>query len=136
MAHRVLAFFKNVVYVDVEVYISSHGKIFGVEKEETQKFPNGSVSDIVAVPFGCNDAELVKTGDGCSIIGDPTEGALLMFAEKLGVEQAGTLWCLLLAAIKEVACGQYDDELKDADNFGSIELGLTLIALAGIKDQA
>ena len=200
------------------------GKIFGVEKEETQKLPNGAVSDIVAVSFGCNDAELVDTEDGCSIIGDPTEGALLTFAEKLGVEQAGLdsqvdrnrrawinqwdryvtldfdrkrksmstlcrqrrsgverllvkgapdlllkrcsrfkdrngtiseltlemrrdfermisslgsrpLRCLLLA-IKEVTCGQYDDELKDADNFASIESGLTLIALVGIKDPA
>ena len=43
--------------------------------------------------------------------------------------------CLLLA-IKEVTRGQYDDELKDADNFASIESDLTLIALVGIKDPA
>ncbi len=42
------------------------------------------------VAAACNDASLVapaETGEGWSITGDPTEGALLAFAAKLGVHQ-------------------------------------------------
>ncbi len=201
------------------------GNISGIDKNEMLHFPSGAISDIAAVSFGCNDAELLGSECGCSIRGDPTEGALLTFAEKLGTEQVGlnltevnrnrekwsdkwqryvtldfdrhrkimstlcrqrssgverllvkgapdvllkrctsfkvrdgevyplnpeirkdfermlasmgsrSLRCLLLA-VKEVACGQYNEILKDSDNFSVVESNLTFVGLVGIKDPA
>jgi magnesium-transporting ATPase (P-type) len=215
---------KSLEVVEHEVEGTSYypfGNVFGVEKEETKKYPDGAVSDIMAVSFGCNDSKLIDAKDGCSIIGDPTEGALLTCAEKLGVQEAAgmqveknrqewnDLWeryitldfdrkrksmstfcrhkntgaerllvkgapdlllkrcsflkgrdgtiaklslemrnnvenmiselgsrplrCLLLAT-KEVSHDQYKDELKNAEKFVSIESGLTMVGLVGIKD--
>lgn len=41
-------------------------------------------SDIISVCFGCNNAKLVRDNDVYSVIGEPTEGALLCVGEKLG----------------------------------------------------
>jgi len=64
------------------------GEVQGIGTEEVQISPQGTVSDVIAISFGCNDAELIQSEDGFSIIGEPTEGALLTLAEKLGKEQA------------------------------------------------
>ncbi|MCM1981585.1 cation-transporting P-type ATPase [Lyngbya confervoides] len=37
----------------------------------------------------CNDAQLKQTGADWSVVGDPTEGALITVAEKVGLSQAG-----------------------------------------------
>ena len=52
-------------------------------------------SDIMSVCFGCNNAKLVKDdNDMYSVIGEPTEGALLCLAEKLGqIDYDDTLPC-------------------------------------------
>ncbi|WP_437592641.1 cation-translocating P-type ATPase [Sorangium sp. So ce1000] len=38
----------------------------------------------------CNDARMTRDGDACGIEGDPTEGALVVAAQKLGVDVEGT----------------------------------------------
>ena len=41
-------------------------------------------SDIISVCYGCNNSRLVSQDGTYTVIGEPTEGALLCFAEKLG----------------------------------------------------
>ena len=47
-------------------------------------------SDIISVCFGCNNSKLVLQHGTYAVIGDPTEGALLCFAEKLGTIEHNT----------------------------------------------
>jgi Ca2+-transporting ATPase len=57
------------------------GKFFQYNKVVDQtKFP--ILGQIFKIATLCNDAELKKNKDGYSIIGDPTEGALIVAAEK------------------------------------------------------
>ena len=37
----------------------------------------------------CNDAQLDRSGDGITVLGDPTEAALIVAAEKAGMDRAG-----------------------------------------------
>jgi len=60
------------------------GKVEGMRSDEISFYSTGAISDVMAVSLGCNDAQLIKKSDGFSIIGEPTEGALLTLAEKLG----------------------------------------------------
>ncbi len=60
------------------------GEVKGFDSGETNRFPPGAVQDIIAVSIGCNDARLVREDDEYFIVGEPTEGALLTLAEKLG----------------------------------------------------
>ncbi len=67
--------------------IESHvnGAVNGIDADEISQFPTGAIADILAVSFGCNDAELIKKDDEhIAVVGQPTEGALLYLAEKLG----------------------------------------------------
>jgi len=54
----------------------------GQALEEQQK---GTLLELAAIQVGCNKAHLVQEKDVWSLIGDPTEGALLVVAGKLGV---------------------------------------------------
>ena len=60
------------------------GKVEGMRSDEISFYSSGAISDVMAVSLGCNDAQLIKKSDRFSIIGEPTEGALLTLAEKLG----------------------------------------------------
>jgi Ca2+-transporting ATPase len=75
------------LWTELKVEGSSYdpiGKIHGLLEDEFNTCTSGAIADIFAVAVGCNDAQLVKTSDEVSIIGEPTEGALLTLAEKLG----------------------------------------------------
>ena len=48
---------------------------------------NDQIKLIMTIASLCNDANLVREGDVYSIIGDPTEGAMLTFSEKWGLVQ-------------------------------------------------
>lgn len=48
---------------------------------------NDQIKLIMTIASLCNDANLVREGDVYSIIGDPTEGAMLTFSEKWGLIQ-------------------------------------------------
>ncbi|WP_437281398.1 HAD-IC family P-type ATPase [Sorangium sp. So ce375] len=56
--------------------------------------PAGEVPDAVRALLRagllCNDARMTRDGDTCGIEGDPTEGALVVAAQKLGVDVEGT----------------------------------------------
>ncbi|WP_437535333.1 HAD-IC family P-type ATPase [Sorangium sp. So ce726] len=56
--------------------------------------PVGEVPDAVRALLRagllCNDARMTREGDACGIEGDPTEGALVVAAQKLGVDVEGT----------------------------------------------
>ena len=60
------------------------GKVEGMRSDEISFYSSRAISDVMAVSLGCNDAQLIKKSDRFSIIGEPTEGALLTLAEKLG----------------------------------------------------
>ena len=45
--------------------------------------------ELLNAGVACNDAEIASTHDRTSIVGDPTEGALLVAAAKAGVSRAG-----------------------------------------------
>lgn len=61
------------------------GEISGLANEETVIYPEGAMVDTSSICFGCNDAQLVESSeDGTySIIGEPTEGSLLVLGEKI-----------------------------------------------------
>ncbi len=59
------------------------GTVDDIDRDEANRFPTGSLADIISVCFGCNNAELLLKDDRCIVIGEPTEGALLCLAEKL-----------------------------------------------------
>jgi len=73
------------------VSYSPIGTINGIEHSlEVQRNPNGAVSDIAAVSALCNDANIVGYNEPKAAskeferIGEPTEAALCVLAEKLG----------------------------------------------------
>lgn len=65
------------------------GEISGLANEETVIYPEGAMVDTTSICFGCNDAQLVKSSeDGAySIIGEPTEGSLLVLGEKINAAE-------------------------------------------------
>jgi Cation transport ATPase len=78
------------MWTELKVEGSSYypiGKVNGLMEDELNACPSGAIADIFAVSVGCNDAQLVKTSDEVSIIGEPTEGALLTLAEKLAMKK-------------------------------------------------
>jgi P-type Ca2+ transporter type 2C len=46
---------------------------------------NASLINLLRIGSQCNDARLLQVNDSCSIKGDPTEGALVVLAEKAGI---------------------------------------------------
>ncbi|MEM2782035.1 MAG: cation-translocating P-type ATPase [Nitrososphaerota archaeon] len=49
--------------------------------------PDGSIHLLLKAGSLCNDAQLVNTNGGWSVIGDPTEGALIVVARKAGIDE-------------------------------------------------
>ena len=76
--------------------VYAHGNLFevtGVGYEPRGDFrPALAESDNNPVTFAClcgslcNDAKLTKENSSCKVIGDPTEGALVVVAEKAGID--------------------------------------------------
>lgn len=63
----------------------------------------------------CNDSQLKQTGVDWSVVGDPTEGALIAVAEKAGLSQAGLMAAIpRLDAIPFESDYQYMATLQDA----------------------
>lgn len=60
------------------------GKVGGIDSQEIMIHPTGAIADTVAVSIGCNNAILSKKDDTYVVVGEPTEGALLTLAEKIG----------------------------------------------------
>ncbi len=50
--------------------------------------PNAGLGALLWVAAACNDAELAAPGAGSAIVGDPTEGALLVVAAKAAIRRA------------------------------------------------
>ncbi|MBB1565044.1 cation-transporting P-type ATPase [Candidatus Gracilibacteria bacterium] len=66
----------NEIKIVGEGYDPKNGEITGDLTAQTTKI-------IAEISYKCNDAKLVKTENGYSLLGDPTEGALLTMAEKV-----------------------------------------------------
>eukprot|EP00571_Detonula_confervacea_P008690 CAMPEP_0172320496 /NCGR_PEP_ID=MMETSP1058-20130122/40680_1 /TAXON_ID=83371 /ORGANISM="Detonula confervacea, Strain CCMP 353" /LENGTH=1609 /DNA_ID=CAMNT_0013035775 /DNA_START=220 /DNA_END=5050 /DNA_ORIENTATION=- len=73
------------------VSYSPEGRIDGIEHSlEVQRNPNGAVADIAAISALCNDANIVgydepkASSKTYERLGEPTEAALCVLAEKLG----------------------------------------------------
>lgn len=50
-----------------------------------------ALEDCLVAGLLCNDAQLEQTGEDWSVVGDPTEGALITAAAKAGLSQSGLL---------------------------------------------
>ncbi len=87
------------------------GEIFKLQADgETQaslENSNNCLIRLLEIAALCNDAELIAKEDGYSILGDPTEGALLTLAEKLNIERAE-----LTLKHRKVADLPFDSERK------------------------
>ena len=72
------------------VSYSPIGTVNGIDPSELTKHPNGSVADVAAVSALANDASIVGHNDPMASsktyerLGEPTEAALCVLAEKLG----------------------------------------------------
>jgi Ca2+-transporting ATPase len=72
------------------VSYSPLGKVDGIESMEVRKHPNGAVADVAAVSALCNDANIIghdepkASSKTYERLGEPTEAALCVLAEKLG----------------------------------------------------
>lgn len=60
------------------------GLVHGIDTEEIDMYPFGAVADVVSVSIGCNNARLIQEDKTYTMVGEPTEGALLTLAEKIG----------------------------------------------------
>ncbi len=70
---------------DIETLIDKSGAIFDAELQDDHPAHERTLSLLVKAGALCNDAVLQKTEDGIErTIGDPTEGALVVAAAKLG----------------------------------------------------
>ena len=58
---------------------------FGRFRAAGQVVDPASLTELLRAGLLCNDARLVHSGDGWSVVGDPTEGALVVLAEKGGL---------------------------------------------------
>lgn len=69
---------------------SPHGEITPVESEGigAQDLPPVLMECLMAGLL-CNDSQLKQTGESWSVVGDPTEGALITAAKKAGLSQSG-----------------------------------------------
>jgi Ca2+-transporting ATPase len=78
---------KGLEFVENSVNGTSYkpvGKVDGIDNDEIIRFPTGALADILSISFGCNDAELIEKDGDYIVVGEPTEGALICLAEKLG----------------------------------------------------
>ncbi|WP_052035159.1 cation-transporting P-type ATPase [Xenococcus sp. PCC 7305] len=87
------------IYVANEYYAvsgsgySPKGEIYCQENDKPQKyfetkFPLGLEECLIAGVL-CNDSQLKQTGEDWSVVGDPTEGALIAAAAKASLSQSG-----------------------------------------------
>ena len=58
---------------------------FGRFRAEDRVVDPGPLSELLRAGLLCNDAQLVNGAEGWSVVGDPTEGALVVLAEKGGL---------------------------------------------------
>jgi magnesium-transporting ATPase (P-type) len=63
-----------------------HGAIT-LDGQRIQPESHPDLAEIARAAASCNDASLFKNGNGTTVKGDPTEGALLTLALKVGVDQ-------------------------------------------------
>jgi calcium-translocating P-type ATPase len=63
-----------------------HGTIT-LDGHRIQPESHPNLAEIARAAASCNDASLFKNGNGTTVKGDPTEGALLTLALKVGVDQ-------------------------------------------------
>jgi Ca2+-transporting ATPase len=75
--------------------------------EATGQVPPQALARLAAVMAGCNSAHLVQTDGGWSVVGDPTEGALLAAAAKCGATSAR-----IAADMPEVLRFPFDSDRK------------------------
>lgn len=74
---------------------SPKGDIFPVSDGNAHEMPLDAaelppaLAQCLMVGLLCNDSQLKQTGADWSVVGDPTEGALIAVAEKAGLSQAG-----------------------------------------------
>ncbi len=61
---------------------------FGRFREDGRVVDPESIAELLRAGLLCNDSRLVSTPDGWTVRGDPTEGALVVLAEKGGLRQA------------------------------------------------
>ncbi len=80
----------------VQLFVSGKSiKISGVGYEPKGEFfkdeeviePDASIYLLLKAGVLCNDAQLVNTNRGWGVIGDPTEGALVVVARKAGIDE-------------------------------------------------
>ena len=58
---------------------------FGRFRQEGEVLDPAAYAELLEVGLLCNDSRLVQAADGWNVIGDPTEGALVVLAEKGGL---------------------------------------------------
>lgn len=80
----------------VQLFVSRRKiKVSGVGYEPKGEFfedekviePDGPIRLLLEAGSLCNDAQLVSTNGGWAIVGDPTEGALVVAARKAGIDE-------------------------------------------------
>ncbi len=64
------------------------GQFLNAEKQAVSIAENSELSSLLLACVLCNDASLIKEAEEWVILGDPTEGALLTVAGKIGLEQS------------------------------------------------
>jgi P-type Ca2+ transporter type 2C len=83
---------EKIFTLDAEMTVTGEGftphGLFMLEKEEVNPKKYSSVSKVIEIGVLCNNAELVKKGDGWHIEGESTEGALVVLANKAGIDKA------------------------------------------------
>ncbi len=71
---------------------SPKGDIHLITNGKSTPFEDGlppALEDCLVAGLLCNDAQLEQTGEDWSVVGDPTEGALITSAAKAGLSQSG-----------------------------------------------
>lgn len=72
---------------------SPKGDIFSIDSDREMALDAADLPPALAHCLSagilCNDSQLKQTGTDWSVVGDPTEGALIAVAEKAGLSQAG-----------------------------------------------
>ncbi len=82
---------EKIFTLDAEVAVTGDGftpeGLFMKETEQIDPRKHGSISKVIEIGTLCNNAELVKQGTEWGIDGETTEGALIVMAQKAGVDR-------------------------------------------------
>ena len=62
---------------------------FGRFRSDGEVVDSSPLTELLRAGLLCNDAQLVNSAEGWSVVGDPTEGALVVLAEKGGLHHRG-----------------------------------------------